>query len=113
MRYVSSSDATWWKNWIAKIEYLEDNFSDIKYFEASERFRLQIKEGKDQISRECTLSLQCFSLEQMEQMQKYFLEPGYSLCIEYGWNSNAGLVNQMPSFGTEAILNAAASRNFR
>lgn len=72
---------------------------------------LQIKEGKDQISRECTLSLQCFSLEQMEQMQKYFLEPGYSLCIEYGWNSNAGLVQQMPNFGTEAILNAAASRN--
>jgi len=72
---------------------------------------LQIKEGKDQISRECTLSLQCFSLEQMEQMQKYFLEPGYSLCIEYGWNSYEGLVHKMPNFGTEAILAAAADRN--
>ena len=72
---------------------------------------LQIKEGKDQISRECTLSLQCFSLEQMEQMQKYFLEPGYSLCIEYGWNSYEGLVQSMPNFGTEAILKAAADRN--
>ena len=72
---------------------------------------LQIKEGKDQISRECTLSLQCHSLEQMELMQRYFLEPGYSLCIEYGWNSNEGLSHAMPSIGTAAILDAASSRN--
>jgi hypothetical protein len=72
---------------------------------------LQIKEGKDQISRECTLSLECFSLEQMELMQRYFLEPGYSLCIEYGWNSNVGLAQKMPNIGTAGILAAAASRN--
>lgn len=72
---------------------------------------LQIKEGKDQISRECTLSLQCFSLEQMELMQRYFLEPGYSLCIEYGWNSNEGLSQKMPNIGTAKILDAASSSN--
>jgi len=72
---------------------------------------LQIKEGKDQISRECTLSLECFSLEQMELMQRYFLEPGYSLCIEYGWNSNVGLAQKMPNIGTAGILAAAADRN--
>lgn len=72
---------------------------------------LQIKEGKDQISRECTLSLECFSLEQMEYMQRYFLEPGYSLCIEYGWNSNEGIAQKMPNIGTQAILAAAAERN--
>jgi hypothetical protein len=72
---------------------------------------LQIKEGKDQISRECTLSLECFSLEQMELMQRYFLEPGYSLCIEYGWNSNVGLAQKMPNIGTAGILQAAADRN--
>jgi hypothetical protein len=72
---------------------------------------LQIKEGKDQISRECTLSLECFSLEQMELMQRYFLEPGYSLCIEYGWNSNVGLAQKMPNIGSADILAAAASRN--
>lgn len=72
---------------------------------------LQIKEGKDQISRECTLSLECFSLEQMELMQRYFLEPGYSLCIEYGWNSDEGLSQKMPNIGTDAILKAASSGN--
>jgi hypothetical protein len=52
---------------------------------------LEIKEGKDQISRECTLTMKAFSLAQMEKMQTYFLEPGYSLCIEYGWNSINGI----------------------
>ena len=73
---------------------------------------LQIKEGKDQISRECTLSLECFSLEQMELMQRYFLEPGYSLCIEYGWNSNVGLAKKMPNIGTADILAAAAAVSY-
>ena len=32
----------------------------------------EVKEGKDQISREAVLKLKCFSLEQMENMQTYF-----------------------------------------
>ena len=39
VRYVANK-------WVAKVAYLEDGFADIKYFEASERFRLQIKKGK-------------------------------------------------------------------
>ena len=37
VRYVSTGDE-WYNHWIAKVEYLEDNFSDIKYFEASQRY---------------------------------------------------------------------------
>ena len=39
VRYVADK-------WVSKVEYLADGFADIKYFEASERFRLQIKDGK-------------------------------------------------------------------
>jgi len=40
VRYVADK-------WVSKVEYLQDGFADIKYFEASERFRLQIgKAGK-------------------------------------------------------------------
>jgi len=39
VRYVADK-------WVSKVEYLEDGFADIKYFEASERFRLQIGKGK-------------------------------------------------------------------
>jgi hypothetical protein len=51
------------------------------------------KEGKDQISRHATLELKAFSLEQMEAIQSYFLEPGYSLYIEWGWNTTKGTEN--------------------
>jgi len=42
IRYIADdgcSNKACWKHFIAKIEYLEDGFADIKYFEASERYR--------------------------------------------------------------------------
>ena len=39
IRYVADK-------WVGKIEYLQDGFADIKYFEASERVRLKVREGK-------------------------------------------------------------------
>jgi len=39
IRYVADS-------WVAKVEYLQDGFADIKYFEASQRYRKQINDGK-------------------------------------------------------------------
>ena len=39
VRYVADK-------WVAKIAYVEDGFADIKYFEASQRYRKQINEGK-------------------------------------------------------------------
>lgn len=76
---------------------------------------LELKEGKDQISRECTLTMKAFTLAQMELMQTYFLEPGYSLCIEYGWNSINGLKSAIKTNvdknKTGNILSQAVSRN--
>lgn len=73
---------------------------------------IELKEGKDQISRECTLQLKAFTLQQMEKIQTYFLEPGYSLCIEYGWNSINGL-KQLINTKTKSagILQQAVGRN--
>ena len=48
--------------------------------------QVDIKEGQDQISREATISITAFTLGQMELIQTYFLEPGYSLFIEFGFN---------------------------
>jgi hypothetical protein len=51
------------------------------------------KEGKDQISRHAELEITAFSLSQMEAIQSYFLEPGYSLYIEWGWNTSLAAKN--------------------
>ena len=73
----------------------------------------EVKEGKDQISKEATLGIKCFSLQQMEAIQKYFLEPGYTICVEWGWNTDAGGKNMIDTNGKAAgIIKQATERNF-
>ena len=70
------------------------------------------QEGKDQISREGNLQIKCFSLYQLEVLQKYFMEPGYSLCVEWGWNSSGAGKNLINSKGgVEGILKEATDAN--
>ena len=72
----------------------------------------EVKEGKDQISKEATLGIKCFSLQQMEAIQKYFLEPGYTICVEWGWNSDKGGINMMDATaGKAGIVKQATDRN--
>ena len=59
-----------------------------------------VKEGQDQISREATLQLTAYTLEQMEEIQTYFLEPGYSLFIEWGWNTTGGARGVIETVGS-------------
>lgn len=73
---------------------------------------IEIKEGKDQISRECTFQIKCFSLNQMEIVQKYFLEPGYTICLEWGWNTPEAAVKMVDtSQKLGGILSQTTSRN--
>lgn len=68
------------------------------------------KEGQDQISRTCDFSITCFSLEQLELLQTYFMEPGYSVAVEWGWNtveSAIGLVNT--NSGQDGIIKEIAA----
>jgi len=69
---------------------------------------LNSKEGKDQISRTCDFSITCFSLEQLEYMQSYFMEPGYSVGVEWGWNTINGVSGLIPTGTVDGVLNGIA-----
>lgn len=77
-----------------------------------------VKEGIDQISREATLTIVCYSPEQLDLVQTYFMEPGYSLFIEWGWNGTEGesaLIrpdkdSKTKHINSSDILNAAYNR---
>jgi hypothetical protein len=71
-----------------------------------------VKEGQDQISREATLQLTAYTLEQMEEIQSYFLEPGYSLFIEWGWNTINGARGIVETVGNDVdkILKTISSK---
>ena len=70
-----------------------------------------VKEGKDQISRQATLEIKAFSLEQMEKIQSYFLEPGYSIYVEWGWNTTDGVRNITTATGTGNIVSTIANKS--
>jgi len=48
---------------------------------------LEIDEGAGNISRKATISITAFTKEQMEKVCEYFLEPGYTVFLEFGWNT--------------------------
>lgn len=72
---------------------------------------LEIKEGKDQISRVGSLVIKCFSLAQLEEMQKYFMEPGFSILIEYGWNTEDAYNQLIDTKDQTSIVTEASNSN--
>jgi hypothetical protein len=52
---------------------------------------LEVDEGAGNLSRKAEFSITCFSKGQMEVLTKYFLEPGHSVFIEWGWNTGSGV----------------------
>ena len=59
---------------------------------------IEIDEGAGNLSRKASFSIKCFSKEQMEITTKYFLEPGFTVFLEWGWNtpnSMKGLVKPL------------------
>ena len=72
---------------------------------------LEIKEGKDHISRVGTLVIKCFTLPQLEEMQKYFMEPGFSILIEYGHNDKEAFSQLIDTKDTRTIVTQAADDN--
>jgi|LauGreDrversion4_2_1035121.scaffolds.fasta_scaffold08887_3 hypothetical protein len=68
---------------------------------------MEIKEGKDQISRHCTLTVKCFSLAQVEMLQEYLMEPGHTLFVEYGWNTDASSAELIDTSTPGTIISEA------
>ena len=48
---------------------------------------IDIKNGSQGLSRKCTFTIKCFTLGQVEKISQYFLEPGYTVLVELGWNT--------------------------
>jgi hypothetical protein len=52
---------------------------------------LEVDEGAGNLSRKASFSITCFSKSQMDMLSEYFLEPGFSIFIEWGWNTKAAV----------------------
>lgn len=49
---------------------------------------LNVDEKAEGGSRLCKFQIHCFTKEQCEKISQYFLEPGFHVLVEFGWNVN-------------------------
>lgn len=61
---------------------------------------MSVQNGQEGLSRKCTFAIKCFTLSQTETITKYFLEPGFNVLVEFGWNTPEGRAKK------EAVLSA-------
>lgn len=61
---------------------------------------LEIDEGAGELSRKAKFTIRCFSIPQLNKIMEYYMEPGFSVFIQFGWNTVNGLKgNIAPSAG--------------
>lgn len=108
LRYVA-------KNWIAKAEYLQDGFADVEYFEASERYRLNINE---QLSLNLGLAQRISEPYGYDPLVEWLLddnnihytnlalEEGYTVDVQEGeyYNPDGELVANSPDVWQQVIV---------
>ena len=59
---------------------------------------IDIDEGAGSISRKAKFSLTAHTREQMEELTKYFLEPGFTIFLEWGWNRPEAFIDWNSTF---------------
>jgi hypothetical protein len=66
---------------------------------------VEIKNGKRGLSRKATIKVKCFTMDQLQEMAKYFNEPGLTIAVEFGWNNNNALSRVKQTVGSLGGLN--------
>jgi DUF2075 family protein len=64
---------------------------------------IEIDEGAGNISRKATFSITCYTRAQLDTMCKYYLEPGYTIFLEWGWNTNKGVSQYTQRLTADAV----------
>ena len=63
---------------------------------------LSVKNGTYGLTRELNFSIDCFTPGQLDVVQQYFGEPGFTCVVEYGWDLERSL-NQKLSLNSDVI----------
>lgn len=76
---------------------------------------LEIDEGAGELSRKAKFTIRCFSIEQLNSIMSYYLEPGFTIFIEMGWNVAGGVkvLNKLSAASIAAYQNQSSIDSFR
>ena len=67
---------------------------------------IEIEEGAGSLSRKATFTITAYTRAQLDELCKYYLEPGYTIFLEWGWNTTQGV-----SMYTPALTGATVGAN--
>ncbi len=99
------SSGTLGTNWGGGAVYAETNDSGFR--PKPNITSIEIDEGAGTLSRKATFTITCYTKGQLDTLCEYFLEPGYSIFLEWGWN----LPQSLNSYST--TLSAGTVANFQ
>lgn len=57
---------------------------------------IEIEEGAGSLSRKATFTITAYTRAQLDELCKYYLEPGYTIFLEWGWNTIQGVSMYTP-----------------
>jgi len=73
---------------------------------------LSIDETTHGASRTIKFSITCFTKEQLDELAKYYFEPGFHTLVEFGWNVNDAWSQRVGGGGPISVCDVAFYDNF-
>lgn len=66
---------------------------------------IEVDEGSGTLSRKATFTITAYTKGQLDSLCEYFLEPGYSIFIEWGWNIKSSLNKYKNTLDVDSVAN--------
>ncbi len=64
---------------------------------------IEIDEGAGNLSRKASFAITCYTKGQLDTVCQYFLEPGYTIFIEWGWNTAEGVSQYNSTLSADTV----------
>ena len=64
---------------------------------------IQIDEGAGALSRKAEFTITAYTVGQLNTLCKFFLEPGYTIFLEFGWNTPDGVKGYQPTLSANSV----------
>lgn len=72
---------------------------------------IEIDEGAGSLSRKATFTITAYTLGQLNTLSEYFLEPGYTIFLEWGWNDPNAFIGFQQTLDVDYVANNQSFTN--
>jgi len=85
------------------------DYSDLPFRPKPNVTSIEIDEGAGNLSRKAKFTITAYTPGQLQELCKFFLEPGFTIFLEWGWNDPRAMVG----FGALSVPYVAKNQSFK